>query len=47
MGRAMAEGSDMHMKAHEQTYGAFLVLLKWGTIVAFIVAAIVIAIIAS
>lgn len=40
----MAAGNDT--KAAEQTYGGFLVMLKWGTIISVIVAAIVIMLVA-
>lgn len=36
----MAANGDL--KAHEQTYSGFMVLLKWGTVFSFIVAAIVV-----
>ena len=35
------------IKAHEQTYSGFTALLKWGTIVSFVVAMITIFIIAG
>ncbi len=40
----MASGNDM--KAAESTYGGFLTLLKWGSIVTALVTALVIALIA-
>jgi hypothetical protein len=43
---AMA-GTGMEMKGHERTYTGFLSLLKYGTIAAFVVAAIVVILIAS
>jgi len=39
-GEEMPKG--MEMRNHERTYGAFTTLMKWGTVVAVIVAAIVI-----
>jgi hypothetical protein len=44
---AMAEGSGFEMKAHEQSYGRFIGLLKYGAVAAFVVTAIVVLIIAS
>jgi hypothetical protein len=41
----MASGNDM--KAAEATYGGFLNMLKWGTGVTIVVAAIVIVLISS
>jgi hypothetical protein len=43
----MADHSHMEMKAHEQTYGGFLTLLKFGTVASLIVAFIVVYLIAS
>ena len=43
----MAQGSSYEMKAHERTYGSFLKLLKYGAVASFIVAAIVVYLIAS
>jgi Bacterial aa3 type cytochrome c oxidase subunit IV len=43
----MADSSGFEMKAHEQTYSGFLGLLKYGAIASFVVAAIVIFLIAS
>ncbi len=40
----MASGNDM--KSAERTYGGFLVLLKWGTILSAIATAIVIVLVA-
>ncbi len=40
----MASGNDM--KSAESTYSGFLVMLKWGTIVSVLVAALVIILIA-
>lgn len=40
----MASGSDY--KAHQATYGGFLSLLKWGTIVTVLITALVILLIA-
>lgn len=39
--------NQMEMKAHEKSYDLFSWLMKWGTIVSLIVAAIVVLIIAS
>lgn len=41
----MAQGGDM--KAHDNTYGGFLRMLKVGTIITVIVAALVVFLIAS
>lgn len=41
----MAKNGEI--KAHEQTYSGFTTLLKWGTILSFIVAMIVVFIIAG
>jgi Bacterial aa3 type cytochrome c oxidase subunit IV len=41
----MASGNDM--KAHEQTYGGVMNLLKWGTIASFLIGMLVVMIIAS
>ncbi|WP_419827991.1 aa3-type cytochrome c oxidase subunit IV [Sphingomonas sp.] len=43
----MADNGRAQFKAHEQTYGGFLGLLKYGAIAAFVVAAIVVFIVAS
>ncbi len=45
----MAADSDMQneMKAHVKSYSAFAWMMKWGTIVSFIVAMIVVLIIAN
>lgn len=43
----MAESSGFEMNAHEETYGRFLKLLKYGAVLCFVVAAIVVLIIAS
>jgi hypothetical protein len=43
----MAQGSGFEMNAHEKTYGSFLNLLKYGAVASFLVAAIVVYIIAS
>jgi hypothetical protein len=43
----MADGSGFEMKAHEQTYSGFLGLLKYGAIASFLVAALVVFLIAS
>ena len=43
-GRIMS--SDDNMKSAEQTYGGFLVFLKWGTIVSAIFTAIVVVLVA-
>ena len=42
--KSMESGNDM--KAANETYGGFTVLLKWGTIISAIVAAIVVVLIA-
>jgi hypothetical protein len=39
--------NNVDNKAHEQTYSGFTALLKWGTIVSFIVAMITVFIIAG
>lgn len=44
---AETEGAKFEMKAHEQTYGGFVSLLKISTIITAIAAAIVIYLIAS
>jgi hypothetical protein len=41
----MAGNGDM--KAHEQTYGGFLGLLKWGTIASILVVVLVVYLLAS
>lgn len=41
----MASGNDM--ESAKETYSGFTVLIKWGTISAFVVAAIVVVMIAS
>lgn len=41
----MADNGDL--KAHEQTYSGVMALLKWGTIVSFLFALIVIFLIAG
>lgn len=38
----MADHSPTQMKAHEQTYGGFLSLLKFGTVASLVVAALVV-----
>ena len=38
---------DREIRTHAETYGGFAALMKWGTIVSFIVAMIVIFIIAN
>ena len=43
----MAESSHVEMNAHEQTYGSFTRLLKYGALVCFVVAFIVILLIAN
>ena len=43
----MANSSGPHIKAHEQTYVGFISLLKYGAVASFIVAAIVVYLIAS
>ena len=43
----MAEHSGFEMKAHEQTYGSFINLLKYGAVACLIVTAIVVYLIAS
>jgi hypothetical protein len=44
---AMADGVKGDMTAHEATYGRFLVLLKYGAVLTFVIAAVVVLIIAS
>jgi hypothetical protein len=39
--------NGFEIKAHEGTYSGFTALMKWGTIISFIVAALVVLIIAS
>jgi len=39
--------NNVDNKAHEQTYSGFTALLKWGTILSFIVAMIVVFLIAG
>ncbi|NNM75604.1 aa3-type cytochrome c oxidase subunit IV [Sphingomonas sp. ID1715] len=41
----MAQNGEI--KAHEQTYSGFTALLKWGTVASFIVAFIVVLLIAG
>lgn len=41
----MAENGDV--KANEATYNGFMVLLKWGAVISFVVAFIVIFLLAS
>ncbi len=41
----MASGNDI--KAAESTYGGFLVMLKWGSIITAVVTVVVIALISS
>jgi hypothetical protein len=43
----MAESSQVEMKAHERTYGSFLRLLKYGALLSFLVAFIVVILISS
>lgn len=43
----MAVDTGKEMKAHENTYGFFTGLMKWGTILSFIIAMIVVFIIAT
>lgn len=43
----MADDARVQFKAHEHTYGGFLTVLKYGAIAAFVVAALVVLIIAS
>lgn len=43
----MADSSGFEMKAHEQTYVGFTKLLKYGAIASFLVAAIVVYLLAS
>jgi hypothetical protein len=43
----MAESSHVEMNAHQQTYGSFVSLLKYGAVACFLVAFIVILIIAN
>lgn len=48
-GNKMADtnGAGMEMKAHEQTYDGFIVLIKYGTIISALVAALVVYLIAN
>ena len=49
-GRYMAKDSNsypMDTKDHQKTYAGFLTLMKWGTIVSLILAAIVVIILVS
>jgi hypothetical protein len=39
------EGAKIDLPAHEQTYGGFISLFKWGAIACFVIAAIVVLII--
>ncbi|MBU3076500.1 aa3-type cytochrome c oxidase subunit IV [Sphingomonas quercus] len=39
--------SGFELSAHEGTYSGFTALMKWGTIISFICAAVVVLIIAS
>lgn len=43
----MAESSHVEMNAHEQTYGSFTRLLKYGAFASFVVSFIVILLIAN
>ena len=45
----MAANGDtgFDMTAHERTYGSVMGLLKWGAVASFVIAAIVVVIIAS
>jgi hypothetical protein len=43
----MANSSGMQIKAHEQTYVGFIKLLKYGAVASFLVAALVVYLIAS
>jgi hypothetical protein len=43
----MADSSHVEIKAHEQTYDSFTKLLKYGAVACFIVAAVVVLILAS
>jgi len=43
----MANDSGFELGAHEQTYGGFIGLMKWGTVASAIVAAIVVFLIAN
>jgi len=38
----MADHGEMEIRAHEQTYGGFLTLLKFGTVACLIVAFLVV-----
>jgi len=40
-------GNGMDMKAHAGTYDGFLAMMKWGTLAAVLVGAIVVVLIAS
>ncbi|HEY0271498.1 MAG TPA: aa3-type cytochrome c oxidase subunit IV [Sphingomonas sp.] len=42
----MANGPGTQLKAHEQTYAGFLRLLKYGAIASFLIAALVVFLIA-
>lgn len=44
---AETNGAEFEMKAHDQTYGGFLSLMKYGTIISAILAAIVVYLIAN
>lgn len=43
----MANSAKMHLKAHERTYTGFIKLLKYGAVASFLIAAIVVYLIAS
>ena len=43
----MAEGEAKDLKAHERSYGRFIFMMKWGTILSLITGFIVILIIAK
>ncbi len=43
----MADSSHVEIEAHEQTYGSFTKLLKYGAVACFLIAFIVVLIIAS
>lgn len=45
--KAHPTATDMDYPAHERNYSGFLSLLKWGTILSVVVAAVVIYVIAN
>ena len=38
----MAEGEAKELRAHERSYGRFIFMMKWGTLVSLVTALIVI-----